>query len=265
MLEQVEAKYSYTIPYYTNKFRETSEIFVSEKTYETYLTISNTQPFIVIDGSLHPISTELGEVTTTLFDPQKAIIIIGKTDLDEYTNEILDITVAAELEKVKLFNKHSFTHFIYSDKTPELMMQFIDDIQQTLQDIHISKRLISKGYRIHERENEFAKDYLLNAIHFKSIRDISPYQNKEALYLITKLIYLTYVDSDVFLTYKKQLKPNYPALFLEVDKLLKLIQKVNFSHDKGREKALIKIFKHQKLNSYVKKITIKDINEFKIF
>lgn len=265
MLEQIDAKYSYTIPYYTTKSLETSELFVSEPTYETFLSLSNKHPFIIIDGSLHPISYELGNITTTLFDEDKAIITVGTLDLEEYTNELLDITLASELEKVALFNKDSFFYYMYGNNTPELKVQFIDDFQQVLLNIHVSKRLISKGYRIHERELEFSKDYLLNAFHFKSIRSQSPYDNGEALFLVTKLIYLSYIDKEVFSIYKSALYQYYPLLFIEVEKILKMLRKMNFSTDNGREKAFLKVIKEINYLPYVKRIEINDIKKFEVF
>lgn len=265
MLEQVDAKYSYTIPYYTSKSRETSELFISEQTYETFLSLTNQFPFMFIDGSLHPFSEKLGEITTTLFDKDKALIIVGTLDLEEYTNEILDMTLASELEKIAVFQKETFFYYIYANNTPELKSQFIDDFQQMLLNVYVTKRLITKGYRIHERELQFSKDYLQNAFHFKSIRTQSPFENREALFLVTKLVYLSYVDQDVFTKYKKALYPNYPLLFIEVEKLIKLISKINLSNDKGRQKAFSKVMKYLNYFQYVKKITLNNIEPFKIF
>jgi hypothetical protein len=264
MINQPEPVYSFTIPYYTTPNGDTDEIFVSEKTYEKYLMTMKKENTVFIHGLLHPLSSDYGDVTTTLFDQKKAIVVIGTLDLKEYTNELLDIAIAQELEKVLLLNKDEFFHFLYSDATPDTIQIFIDDIQQTLTEIHIAKRLKKENYRIYEREALLAKELLASAFHFDAIRGVSPYENEHALYILTKMIYLAYVDDGLFQQYKKKLKPHYPALLNEVQLLLKMIKKLNLSTTKGRERALMKIFKTLKYEKYLKKIDINDIRAFSL-
>lgn len=264
MINQPEPVYSFTIPYYTTPSGDMDELFVSEKTYDKYLITMKKGNTIIIHGSLHPLSSDYGDVTTTLFDQKKAIVVIGAMDLKEYTNELLDIAIAQELEKVLLLNKEDFFHFLYSDATPDTVQIFIDDIQQTLTEIHIAKRLKKENYRIYEREAMLAKEILANAFHFDAIRSISPYENEHALFILTKMIYLAYVDEGLFQQYKKQLKPHYPELLVEVQQLLKTIKKLNLSTTKGRERALIKIFKTLKYEKYLRMVTINDIRVFSL-
>lgn len=265
MINQPDPVYSFTIPYFTTPSGDTDELFVSEKTYEKYLmTMEKENTVIIIHGLLHPLSSEYGDVTTTLFDQKKAIVVIGTMDLKEYTNELLDIAIAQELEKILLLKKEEFFHFLYNDATPDTIQIFIDDIQQTLTEIHIAKRLKKENYRIYEREALLAKELLANAFHFDAIRSVSPYENEHALYILTKMIYLAYVDEGLFQQYKKQFKPHYPQLLVEVQLLLKTIKKLNLSTTKGRERALGKIFKTLKYEKYLKKVDINDIRAFSL-
>ena len=262
MLNQPEPVFSFTIPYYISKNEETDELFVSEKTYEKYLEAVKKETIIIINGDLHPISNDYGDVTTTLFDKEKAIIVIGRKDLEEYTNELLDIAIAQELEKILLIEKDRFFRFLYSEDTPDTVQIFIDDMQQTLEEIHIAKRLKKDGYRISEREQLLATDILKNAVQWSAIRDLSPYENEHALFLLTKLFFLSYIEEQLCKQYKKQLQPHYPLLFIEVEKLLKESQKLNLSTMKGREKTLVKIYTKLNYIKYVKKVAIEDIPKF---
>lgn len=262
MINQPEPVFSFTIPYYSSSNGETNELFISEKTYAKYLKVVKNNNVFFIHGEIHPISKDYGDVTTTLFDPQKAIIIIGKKDLEEYTTELLDLAIAQELEKVLQTNKNDFFRFLYGYETPDHTQTFIDDIQQTIEEIHIAKRLIKEGYRIHEREALLAQDILSNASQFQAIKPFSPFENEHGIFLVTKLIFLSYIDEDLYHQFKKQL--HYPRLFTELEKLLQTIKKINLSTTKGREKALMKIFDALKYTKYIKKITITDIQEFKL-
>lgn len=262
MINQPDPVYSYTIPYYTSTEGETNELFVSEKTYEKYLEALKKEKLLIIKGTLHPISEEYGEVTTTLFDEEKALIVIGTKDHDEYTNELLDIAIAQELEKVLLLEKEHFFRFLYGENTPDTIQMFIDDLQQTLEEIHIAKRLKKEGYRISQREELLAADILENAVQWSAIRDVSPYENEHGLFLLTKLFFLSNVEETLFQHYKKQLQPHYPLLFVEIEKLLKETKKLNLSTLKGRERALIKTFTKLRYLNYVKKVSIKEIDSF---
>lgn len=264
MINQPEPVFSYTIPYYTSLEGETDELFISVKTYEIYLEALKSDNVIIIYGTLHPIAKDYGEVTTTLFDRNQAIIIIGTKDLEEYTNELLDIAVAQELEKVLLTNKEHFFRFLYSKDTPNTVQIFIDDLQQTLEEIHIAKRLKKIGYRITEREDLLANDILENAVQWSAIRDISPYENEHGLFLLTKLLFLAYVEEKLFQKYKNKLQPHYPRLFIEFDKLFKETRKLNLSTPKGRERALVKIFTKLGYLKYVKKIAIREVELFEL-
>ncbi|QOY33821.1 hypothetical protein AWH56_013745 [Anaerobacillus isosaccharinicus] len=262
MINQPDPVYSYTIPYYTSMEGETSELFVSEKTYEKYLEALTKEKLVIINGTLHPISQEYGEVTTTLFDIEKAIIVIGTKDHHEYTNELLDIAIAQELEKIILLEKEHFFRFLYGEDTPNTIQMFIDDLQQTLEEIHIAKRLKKEGYRISQREELLAADILENAVQWSAIRDVSPYENEHGLFLLTKLFFLSHVEETLFQQYKKQLQSHYPLLFVELEKLLKETKKLNLSTLKGREKALVKAFTKLRYLNYVKKVSIKEIGSF---
>ncbi|OIJ09267.1 hypothetical protein BKP35_17175 [Anaerobacillus arseniciselenatis] len=262
MLNQPEPVFSFTIPYYISEHGETDELFVSEKTYEKYLETLKQENVIIINGNLHPISSDYGEVTTTLFDQEKAVIVIGTKDLEEYTNELLDIAIAQELEKILLIEKQKFYRFLYNEKTPETVQIFIDDFQQTVEEIHIAKRLKKDGYRITEREQLLANDIFKNAMHWSTLRNLMPYENEHALFLLTKLFYLSYIEENLFQQYKKQLQTHYPLLFIEVEKLIKETQKLNFSTMKGREKALTKVFTKLNYLKYVKKVGIEQIGKF---
>jgi hypothetical protein len=264
MINQPEPVFSYTIPYYTSIEGEIDELFVSEKTYEKYLQTVKRDKVILIHGLLHPISSDYGEVITTLLDNSKAIIVVGIKDLEEYTSELLDISIAQELEKILYVNKQEFFRYLYIEDTPDQIKTFIDDIQQTFEEIHIAKRLIKEGYRIHAREDLLAKELLMNAVQFSAIRTLPPYESEHAIFLLSKLIYLSYVDQELFKSYKNQLQPHYPKLFIEADHLLKLIKKINLSTASGREKALVKIFDNLSYTKYVKKITINEIEEFQL-
>lgn len=263
MINQPEPVFSFTIPYYTSNNGETDELFVSEKTYVKYLQSMEKLKMNVITGSLHPVSPAYGEVTTTLFDEEKALVIIGTKDQEEYTNELLDISIAQELEKIILYDPNEFFRFLYSSDTPELIQTFIDDIQQTLEEIPLAKRLKKAGYRIGEREQQIAKEIFVNAPRFSKVRHISPYENEQALFLLSKLIFLANVEEKLFSEYKKEVKKYYPLLFSEVDQLLNACKKINLSTAKGRERALTKIFSNLKLTSYIKKINIGDVKKFR--
>jgi hypothetical protein len=264
MINQPEPVYSYTIPYYISHEGETDELFVSEKTYGKFLQSLETEKVLLISGTLHPISKEYGEVTTTLFDQDKATIVIGTKDYEEYTNELLDIAIAQELEKVILTDKENFSRFLYDEDTPDMTQMFIDDIQQTLEEIHIAKRLKKEGYRITAREQLLATDILANPVQWSAIRDLSPYENEHGLFLLTKLFFLAHVEEPLFQQYKKQLQPHYPLLFVELEKLLKETKKLNLSTLKGREKALVKTFTKLGYLNYVKKVSIKEIELFQL-
>ncbi|MCT8137292.1 hypothetical protein H1D32_05755 [Anaerobacillus sp. CMMVII] len=79
---------------------------------------------MMISGTLHPISIDFGEITTTLFDKEKATIIIGTKDLIEYTYELLDIAIAQELEKILLLEKKNFFRF-YTAKIHQIQSKFL--------------------------------------------------------------------------------------------------------------------------------------------
>ncbi|OIJ12464.1 hypothetical protein BKP37_13580 [Anaerobacillus alkalilacustris] len=264
MINQPEPVFSFTIPYYTSSNGETDELFVSEKTYEKYLLAVTKTKVIVIHGTQHPISSIYGEVTTTLFDNKKSIIVIGTKDLDEYTSELIDIAIAQELEKIVLMDRNEFFRFLYDEATPDPIKIFIDDFQQTVEEIHITKRLKKEGYRIHEREALLAEDILANAIHFTELRNMSPLENEHGVFLLTKLIYLHYSDRSLYQQYKIRLQPNYQRLFIEAEKLLSVIQKMNLSTAKGRERAIDKVFQYLNYKKHVKKITLNNIEEFHV-
>lgn len=263
MINQPEPVFSFTIPFYCSLEGETNELFVSEKTYEKYLNVLQKEKNVmIISGLLHPISQQYGDVTTSLFDLEKVVIIIGIKDLEEYTNELLDISIAQELEKINLLDKQNYFRFLYHENTPELAQIFIDDIQQTLEEIHISKRLIKEGYRITDREQQISLDILQNAVQWSAIKNVSPYENEHGLFLLCKLYFLSYVEKDLFQQYKKQLQRHYPLLFIEVEKLLKLTKKINLTTIKGREKALVKILNSNNYMNYTSKIHIEKIERF---
>ncbi len=264
MINQAQPVYNYTIPYYTSSNGETDELFVSEKTYENYLFAAKNEKVIIIKGPLHPISSKYGAVTSTLFDLEKTIVVIGTQDLQEYTNELLDITIAQELEKVLLIEKTQFFRFLYHQNTPENIQTFIDDIQQTLEEIQIAKRLQKTGYRIIEREEFFANEIFENAVQWRAFRNVSPYENEHTIFLVIKLFFLAYVANNLFQQYKKQLHHHYPQLFVEVEKLLHLTKKLNLSTFKGRERALVKIFTKLNYIKYIKKVTLKEIDLFQL-
>jgi hypothetical protein len=262
LINQPQPVYSFTIPYYTTPEGETDELFISEKTYEKYLQVLKIEKVFIISGTLHPISSDYGEVTATLFDEEKTIIVIGTKDLEEYTNELLDIAIAQELEKILLMNKEDFIRFLYSEDTPDTIQIFIDDMQQTLEEVHIAKRLKKEGYRITDREELLATDILTHAVEWSAIRELSPYENEHGLFLLTKLFFLSYVEEKLFQQYKTQLQRHYPLLFIELEKLLQETKKLNLSTQKGRERALVKVFTKLNHLKYVKKVAIGEIEKF---
>ena len=264
MLNQHEAVFSYTIPYIATSDFEMDELFVSEKTYEKFLHATKKMPVHLLSGQLHPIAASYGAVTTSLFDTEKAIIIIGIDDLNEYTSELIDITVAAELEKVIQHERDDFYRYLYAETTEDYIKTFIDDAQQTIAEIPIAKRLIKQGYRINKREQLIAKDLLANSYHFKSIRHVSPLQNEQALFLLFKIVYLYFVDEPLFSQYKNELQRYYPSLILHVVTIIKLIKKINISTAKGQQRALNKIFNHYKYEPLVKKIMIDEVEVFRL-
>ncbi len=260
MINQPEPVYSFTIPYFTTTDGDTDELFVSEKTYEKYLRVLKKESLVIVLGTLHPISKEYGDVTTILVDKEKTIIIIGVQDLSEYTSELLDIAIAQELEKALLMDKESFTRFLYREDISDQMKTFVDDIQQTLEEIHIAKRLKKEGYRIKDREKLVASDIFENAVQWSVLRTMSPYENEHALFLLTKLLFLAHVEPELFREYKSHFQSQYPRLLREVDHLLKLIKKINISTQKGREKALIKVFTELNYLHSLKKISINSLD-----
>lgn len=264
MINQPEAVYSFTIPYFTSELGETNELFVSELTYEKYLKAQKKEKTMILFGTLHPLDKHLGEVTSTLIDSEKSIIIIGTKDFAEYTAELLDIAIAQELEKILSTNKQDFFRFLYSENTPELIQLFVDDIQQTIEEIPITKQLIKEGYRVLKRELLLANEILEKPFQYEAIKKLSPYENEHGIFLINKLLFLAYINKELFQTYKQQLFPHYPQLLREVDGLLKTIKKENLSHLKGREKALEKIFAALKMKRYLKKIKLTDIDSFQL-
>lgn len=259
MINQPDPVYSYTIPYYTSLDGETNELFVSEKTYDKYLQAIKNESLFIIHGMLHPIDSEYGEVTSTLVDKDKSLLIIGTKDFEEYTNELLDIAIAQELEKIVLLEKESFFRFLYQENTPETSKIFIDDLQQTLEEIYIAKRLINQGYRIYEREQLITKDILATASKWSTIKTISPFKNEHSLFLLTKLLFLLYVEETLFSQCKKEIQPYYPLLFVELENVAKLLRKNNLSTMKGRQKALLKIFSKLGYSKFVKKVSIHEL------
>ncbi|RXI98623.1 hypothetical protein DS745_20115 [Anaerobacillus alkaliphilus] len=264
MINQPEPVYSYTIPYYTSSQGDTDEVFVSEKTYAKYLEALKKEQLFIIFGALHPISKEYGDVTTTLVDKEKTIIIIGITDLEEFTSELLDIAIAQELEKVLLMDKEQFIRFLYKEDVEDTIKIFVDDMQQTLEEIHISKRLKKEGYRISEREHLVATDIFENAVQWSSLRTVSPYENEHALFLLTKLYYLAHIDEELLRQYKNHFHKHYPRLLREAENLLHLTKKLNISTQKGREKALTKIFTKLNYLQHVRKMSINELSPFSL-
>lgn len=264
MLNQPQPVFSYTIPYYTSENGESNELFVSEPTYESFLKAQKKMPLYVISGSLHPVSEEYGQVTSTLFDKQQSIIVIGTKDIAEYTNEIMDINIAGEIERILLFEEETFIRYLYDEQTPEYIQIFIDDIQQALDDIAIGKQLIKKKYRIILREEEIMEEVVNHAQQLEKLKKIDPYKRTESLFLLNKLFCLYHLDRSLYKKYKQKLHPHCPRLFTEHEILQKAIKKVNLSTNTGRQKAAEKIFKELKYDQYIRTVTLSEIPVWKL-
>ncbi|WP_026671676.1 hypothetical protein [Alkalihalobacterium bogoriense] len=264
MLNQPQFVFSFTIPYYSSVDGESIELFVSEKTYEFYLFAQQHYPLTVIHGDLHPHGPSYGEATDVLFDKEKALLIIGSKDIKEYSNEIIDISVAYHLQRILHFEKATFVYYTYSEQTPGNIQQFIDDIQHILESIPIYKFLIKKGYRIAEREQQILQDGLKSKHLLAHWKSIHPLENEKTEFLFSKLVFTNYVCNDVFIMYKKELNPIYPRLFSEFDQFQKQIRKYNFSTKSGQQKALQRIFRYLKYESYLTPITINDIPKWQL-
>ncbi|MBU8905250.1 hypothetical protein [Desertibacillus haloalkaliphilus] len=264
MLNQPQAVFSYTIPYFISNDGESIELFVSEKTYEKYLQVQSAFKMTIISGDIHPLGRDLGLVTTTLFDADQAILIIGTKDIADYSNELLDISIATELERILQFDPNRFFHYLYSDQTPEHIQMFIDDIQQTLEDIAISKRLAKAGYRIDQREEEMMESIVANADAFHYLKKEDPIENKDAQYVLMKLFFVYHFDKTLYKSYKQKLHGIYPRLFIEHEQLQKQIQKFNLSTEKGQARALDKLFQTLGYQRFVQKITVADVPKWEL-
>lgn len=259
MLNQPQFVFSYTIPYYSSVDGESIELFVSEKTYEFYLFAQKHYPLTVIHGDLHPNGPSFGEATDVLFDQEKAILIIGSKDIKEYSNEIIDISVAYHLQRILHFDNSTFVYYTYSEETPGNIQQFIDDIQQTVESIPLYKFLIKHGYRVAEREQHILQDGIKSKPLLAHWKSVHPLENEKTEFLFIKLVFTSYVCKEVFTSYKKELNSIYPRLFNEFDQFQKQIRKYNFSTKSGQQRALQRIFRYLKYDSYITPITIDDI------
>ena len=264
MLNQPQFIFSYTIPYYITEDGESIELFVSEKTYELYLAAQKNYPFTIVSGNLHPLGSDEGEITVTLFDKFRAIIIIGTKDIKELSNELIDIAIATELERINLFEPTSFQYSLYLENTPLHKKVFIDDIQHTLENIYISKRLIQKGYRIIERENETLNNIVQNKPLLQSFKILQPTVDLNGLFILNKLFYIFFLDKEVYKHWKKEIHPFCPQLFNELETLFKEIKKLNITTVKGRQKAFKKLTSKMGYNSYIKLIKIEHISDWEL-
>ncbi|MGO4890075.1 hypothetical protein ACJ2A9_20200 [Anaerobacillus sp. MEB173] len=264
MLNQPQPVFSYTIPYYVTNYGESLELFISEKTYESFLQAQAKLPITIISGNLHPIAATYGEATSTLFDSHRAIIIAGTKDIKEYSNEIMDMAIATELERIHLFDREKFKRYLYLHQTPELIKVFIDDLQQTLEDIVIGKRLIRKSYRIIQREAEIMNDILKTPTTLPSLKKVSPYNHELGLYLLNKMFYLYHVDETNYKKYKALLQPYYGRLFVELEQLLKTTKKMKFTSPQHRQKIAEKIFKNLEYDQYVTAVHLNAIANWEL-
>ncbi|WP_078555543.1 hypothetical protein [Bacillus alkalicellulosilyticus] len=264
MLNQPQFVYSYTIPYYINEHGESLEQFVSEKTYDLFLAaqthMNNT--LFVIHGDLHPHGPQYGEVTDVLFDRDKVLLILGTKDLVEYTNEILDISIAHELVKITRFSANEFFHFTYRSSTPESIQVFVDDFQHVIKSISISKHLNKHGYRIEEREQQFFKDLIANKQSLSF--DDNVYNDERFIFIVSRLLYLKYINSDMFSSIKQQLHTTLPMLFIYVHEIDNCIKKYNLSTNKGQQKALLRLFQEKNIQKEIVLLKIDDVPHFTI-
>ncbi|WP_096202632.1 hypothetical protein [Bacillus sp. FJAT-45350] len=264
MLNQPQPVFSYTIPYYISEIGESIEMFVSEKTYELYLASQKNYPLVIISGSLHPFGEEFGGTTTTLFDKEKAILCIGLLDLQQLSNELIDIAIATELEKIATFKQEEFLYMLYTEDTPEYVQTFIDDLQHTITSIPIAKRLEKKGYRILEREEVVMKDLAANELALKELRTNEPLKNSTGLFLLDRLLFIYQLDKKRYQIWKNQLKNYWPEVFIQLEELQQEIKKMNLSTYKGQRRAINKLIKKVGYDLYTKEVDLKEIEKWEL-